>query len=110
MNSIKLENRMDSIFMNSGNSKTFDPHRLLLNLSDKANLKQVKNMLLYQILAFTIHGKIYKSNTKVIDLKYQLQYGMEKLNYLIDHILYLIFKNILSISSKSMRQLLIILQ
>ena len=40
MNSIKLENRMDTIFMNSGNSKTSDPDRLLLNLSDKINLKR----------------------------------------------------------------------
>ena len=30
---------MDSIFMNSGNSKTSDPYKLLLNLSDKINLK-----------------------------------------------------------------------
>ena len=26
--------------MNSGNSKTSDPHRLLFNLSDKINLKK----------------------------------------------------------------------
>ena len=32
MNSIKLENRMDTIFMSSGNSKTSDPQKLLLNL------------------------------------------------------------------------------
>ena len=31
---------MDTIFKNSGNSKTSDPHRLLLNLSDKINLKR----------------------------------------------------------------------
>ena len=31
---------MDTIFMNSGNSKTTDPHRLLLNLTDKVNLKR----------------------------------------------------------------------
>ena len=31
---------MDTIFMNSENSKTSDPHRLLLNLSDKTNLKR----------------------------------------------------------------------
>ena len=31
---------MDSIFMNSGNSKTSDPYRLLLNLSDKINLNR----------------------------------------------------------------------
>ena len=35
MNSIKLQNRMDTIFMNSEISKTSDPHRLLFNLSDK---------------------------------------------------------------------------
>ena len=38
-NSIKVLNRMDTIFMSSENSKTFYPHRLLLNLSDKINLK-----------------------------------------------------------------------
>ena len=31
---------MDTIFMSSENSKTPDPHRLLLNLSDKINLKK----------------------------------------------------------------------
>ena len=31
---------MDSIFMSSGNSKTSDPHRLSLNLSNKINLKR----------------------------------------------------------------------
>ena len=31
---------MDTIFMNSENNKTSDPHRLLLNLSDKINLKK----------------------------------------------------------------------
>ena len=49
---------MDTIFMNSQNSKTSDLHRLLLNLSDKINLEKVINMLLYQILAFTVRGKI----------------------------------------------------
>ena len=70
---------MDSIFINCENSKTSDPHRLLLNLSDKLN------MLLYQTLVFTIHGKIQKSYTKIENLKYQLRYGMESLNYLMDH-------------------------
>ena len=31
---------MDIIFINSENSKTYDPHRLLLNLTDKINLKR----------------------------------------------------------------------
>ena len=31
---------MDTIFISSGNSKTSDPHRLLLNLLDKIKLKR----------------------------------------------------------------------
>ena len=56
---------MDSIFINCENSKTSDPHRLLLNLSDKLN------MLLYQTLVFTIHGKIKKSYTKIKNLEFR---------------------------------------
>ena len=39
MNSLKVKYRMDTISMNSKNSKTSDPFRLLLNHSDKMNLK-----------------------------------------------------------------------
>ena len=88
--------------MNSENSKTSDPHRLLLNLSDEIDFKKVINMLLYQILEFTIHGTIYKSQTKITNSKYQLQRGMINFNYLKDHILYQIFKIILSILKKEM--------
>ena len=38
VNSIKLQDRMDTKFMNSENSKTSNRHRLLLNLS--GNLKK----------------------------------------------------------------------
>ena len=31
---------MDTVFMNSEKSKTSEPHRLLLNLTDKINLKK----------------------------------------------------------------------
>ena len=54
---------MDTIFMNSRNRETSDSHRLLLNLSDKIKkkktYKEVINLLLYQILEFTIHEKKY---------------------------------------------------
>ena len=39
-------------------------------------------MLLYQILAFTIHERVQQSYTKLINLKCQLQCGMKNLNYL----------------------------
>ena len=38
MNSMQIYYKM-AIFMDSKNSKTSDPHRLLLNLSDKTSLK-----------------------------------------------------------------------
>ena len=50
---------MNTIFINSKNSKISDSHRLLLSLTEIKNLKkEVINMLLYQILANNIHGKI----------------------------------------------------
>ena len=46
---------METIFMNSKNGKTSDPHRMWLYLTKVK--KKVRNMLLYQILACTIHKK-----------------------------------------------------
>ena len=85
---------MDTIFMNSQNSKTSDPPRLLLNLSDKINLKKVINMLLYQILAFTILEKFLKS----LKQNNKFKIPSPTLNYLMDYILYQIFTIILNIS------------
>ena len=34
---------MDAIFINSKNSKTSEPYRLLLNITDKINLKRSDN-------------------------------------------------------------------
>ena len=47
---------MDTIFINSKNSRTSEYHVLLLKLADKLDLRKVKKVLLYQILVFTIHG------------------------------------------------------
>ena len=40
------------------------------------------------------------SHTKIINLNYQLWRGMKNLNYLMDHILYQLFKVILNIFKK----------
>ena len=40
MNSVKIWHEMDTIFMNSENSEIFYPHRPLIDLSDKINLKR----------------------------------------------------------------------
>ena len=47
---------MDTIFMNSENSKTSETHRLLLNVTDKINLKRsdkyvpLSNLKPYEIM------------------------------------------------------------
>ena len=57
-------------------------------------------MLLYETLAFTMHEKILKNHTKIINLEYgmKLQHGMKNLNYLMGHIMYQILKIVLNIS------------
>ena len=85
--------KMNTIFINSEKNKTSDPHRLLLNLTDKIDLRTIIDI--YYIVI--IHGKISKTHIRIINWKYQLQYGMKNLNYLMDHILYQIFKVILNI-------------
>ena len=44
--------------MNSRNNKTSDTHGLLLNLTDKIDLRKNIYILVYQILALTVHGEI----------------------------------------------------
>ena len=90
---------MDTVFMNSENSKTSDRHRLLLNLSDKINFKRSVNVLSIKKKKKKENTwKNIKSHTKIINLKYQLQHRMKNLNYLLNHILYQIFKIIFNIS------------
>ena len=49
---------MDTVFMNSENSKTSDPHRLLLNLTDKIDLRRKDKYVALSNFVFIIHGKI----------------------------------------------------
>ena len=68
---------MDIIFMNFGNSKTSDPHRLLLNPSDKVNLTRSDKYVALSNLS------IYMENhKKTTHLKYHLQHGMKNWNRL----------------------------
>ena len=49
--------------MNSGNNKTSDPHRLLLNLSDKINLKRSdKYVALSNLMIYYTQKNIKKSS------------------------------------------------
>ena len=88
---------MDTIFMNSKNSKTSDHHRVLLNLADKINLKRSDEYVVISNRTICYIRKNIKKLLKNNNLKYQLQNRMNSLNYLKDHILYHIFKQILNV-------------
>ena len=99
MNSRKLQNRMDTIFMNSKNSKISNPHRLLFNFSDNINLKKsFKYVVLSNLILYILYMENIKSHAKTINLKHQLRRGMKNFDYLTDHILYQILKIILNMS------------
>ena len=51
VNSIELENRMDTVFIDSGNSKTHNPQRLSLNLLDKISLKRKDEYVVFSNLS-----------------------------------------------------------
>ena len=71
---------MDTIFTNSRNVK----HSILIDyysiLQIKQSYREEINMLINQILAFTMYGIYENNNTEIIDLKYQFWYGMKSLN------------------------------
>ena len=83
---------MDTIFMNSENSKTSDPYRLLLILSDKIDLKRSTKYFALSYLSIYYTSKNIKKSYKTANLRYHLKRGMKNLNYLTDRILYQIFK------------------
>ena len=72
--------------MNSENSKTSDPHSAQSSRQNK--LKKSDKYVALSNLAFTIHGKMSKTHTKIINLKFQLRHGIKSLNYLMDHVMY----------------------
>ena len=49
---------MDNIFINSGNNETSDPYRLLLNLSNKINLKAIDKYVALSNLIIYFHLSI----------------------------------------------------
>ena len=82
--------------MKSKNSKNSNPHRLLLNLTDTLDLRKDKYIALSNLRIYYTFENI-KSYIRTISLKFQLQHGMKNLDYLMDHIIYQIYKIILNI-------------
>ena len=85
--------------MNSENSKTSEPHVLILKLADELDLTGgEKNVVLPNLsIYYTWKNIKKKSRTITINLINQPQHGMKILNYQMDHTLYQIFNIILSI-------------
>ena len=96
---------METIFMNRENSKTSEPQRYKLDLTDKRNLKNPnKNMALANLsITLIMLGKTSSQKTTTINLKFLLQLGMILLICLMVLILLQIFKIILNLSSKNMK-------
>ena len=89
------------MFLNSENSKSSGPCRLLLNLANRMGLRgSEKHIVLSNLDIYHTWGNVKKSNN---NKKYQLQHEMKSSSYLTDQIPYQIFKIILSISLKHER-------
>ena len=49
---------MDTIFKNSENSKTSEPHFLILKLTDKLDLRRAEKIIALSNVSIYTHGKI----------------------------------------------------
>ena len=87
--------------MNTKNSKTNEPHRFRLDLSDKLNLKNLFKYLANLNIYYT--WKNIKTEYNNNKFKILLQHGMKFLIYLMVLILLLIFKITLNLSSRNMK-------
>ena len=87
---------MDTVFMNSKNSKTSKPHVLLLKFTNKVDLRIGEKVIALSNLSIYYTWKTWKARTITINLKYLHRNGMLNLNYPMDRILYQIVKIILN--------------
>ena len=97
--------KIDTIFMNSDNSKTSMPYVLALKLTNKLDLRIGDKVI--ALSSLSIYYTWRNINTITINLKYQHPHGMMNLNYQMDLILYQIFKIISNTFQKNMGKILI---
>ena len=91
---------MNTTVMNSENSKTSHPHRLLINLTDRIDLQRGEKSIALSNLSIYYTCK----NITMIDLKYQLLVEMMNLNYQMDHILFIRYSRLFIILKKNMEK------
>ena len=90
--------------MNSENSRTYEYHVLVLNLTDKLDLRRGQKSVALSNLSIYYTWEKIKAHTITINLKYLLHHGVMNLNYQMDHIQYHIqdyFKYILKKHSEN---------
>ena len=63
---------MDATFMNSENSRTSKYHVLMLNLTDKLELRKGEKSIALSNLSIYYAWKSIKNHTRTINLKYKL--------------------------------------
>ena len=81
---------MDTIFVSSENSKKSNLYRLLFNRSDKMNLNRSGKYVEKYKKNFQNNDNLNNSNQN--NLKHQLEREIKSWSYLMDYILYHIFK------------------
>ena len=84
---------MDTIFMNSGKSKTYDPHRLLLLQQGMKSLHYLMDYILYQIFetALNKHGE----KTDNLSIRIYVNKTENKITFKIKILLKILLKKIL---------------
>ena len=93
---------METIFMNTENSKASEPHRFKLDLTDKLNLKNPNKNMALANLSIYYTWKIIKS--KYSNNKFRISAPTwNDTMYQMVLVLLLIFKIILNLSSKNMK-------
>ena len=88
---------MDTIFMNSENSKTSEHNVLVLKLTDKLDLRRGQKTVVLSTLSISYTWKNVKSSYNNNKFKISAPNGVKSLSYQMDHIQYQIFKIILNI-------------
>ena len=76
---------MDTIFMNSKNSRTSEYHVLVLKLTGKSDIRRGQKSIALSNHSIYYTWKNIKAHTITINLKYLLQHGVMNLNYQMDH-------------------------
>ena len=88
---------MDTIFMDSENSRSSEYHVLVLKLTDKLDLRRGQKTVALSNLSIYYMWKNIKSSYNNNKFKYLHQHGAKNLSYQMDHIQYRIFEIILNI-------------